>query len=58
MLVNEKEERKKKERRKKKEERRKKKERRKKTTKSELYSDLFLDYRVLSGTFSSVFVNC
>ena len=33
-------------------------ERRKKMTKSEFYSDLSLDSRVLSGTFKSVFVNC
>ena len=45
MLVNEKEE----------EERKKE---RKKMTKSEFYGDLFLDSRVLSGTFASVFVNC
>ena len=36
----------------------KKKEERKKMTKSEFYSDLYLDSRVLSGTFKSVFVNC
>ena len=46
MLVNEKEE----------EEERKKG--RKKMTKSEFYGDLLLDFRVLSGTFASVFVNC
>ena len=42
MLVNEKEE----------------EEERKKMTKSEFSSDLFLDSRILSGTFASVFVNC
>ena len=42
MLVNEKEE----------------ERRRKKMTKSEFSGDLFLDSRVLSGTFASVFVNC
>ena len=46
MLVNEKE---------RKKERKKKK---MKITKSEFYGDLFIDSRVLSGTFASVFVNC
>ena len=43
MLVNEKEE---------------EEEERKKMTKSDFSGDLFLDSRVLSGTFVSVFVNC
>ena len=37
---------------------RKKKKKKKKMTKSEFFSDLFLDSRVLSGTFAGVFVNC
>ena len=40
------------------EEEKEEEERRKKMTKSEFYSDLSLDSRVLSGTFKSVFVNC
>ena len=48
MLVNEKEE----------EEEEEERRRKKKMTKSEIYGDLFLDSRVLSGTFASVFVNC
>ena len=36
----------------------KKKKERKKMTKSDFFSGLFLSFRLLKGTFVSIFVNC